>query len=151
MAQFYFLSVLLNILVGLVLVYGIDLTKSGKNDERKKDKDKKNEKSLFGTLSVFENRSFRLVLGVLSILVGVMKILSPFRNDVPVVGDLLPVLAGFAGGASLLVEFYISNTDREDSVSEHVMKILIEGRNYIGIFCLAVGVLHFIFPQVPAL
>lgn len=141
MAQFYFLSVLLNIIAGLVLVYGFDLTK-------KNNTEKQPSASFFGNLTCFENRTFRLVVGVLSMLVGLMKILSVFRNDVPVIGDLVPALAGLTGGASLLLEYYLSATTEEVRIPEGVTRVLIGGRKYIGVFCLVAGLLHFIFPQV---
>lgn len=175
MAQFYFLSVLLNIIAGLVLVYGIDLTKDKNNSEdeagvvvvkktsskSKKSASVSSEKeekpvsetgakvsSFFGNVTCFENRNFRLVLGVLCVLVGIMKLLSVFRNDVPVVGDLLPSLAGLLSGASLLLEYYLVSATTEVNISDKVKKFLIDGRKYIGVFCLVAGLLHFIFPQV---
>jgi len=171
MAQFYFLSVLLNIIAGLVLVYGLDLTKGEKffdgsttvtvvkktSSKSKKDSasDEQNEKpdhgkinSFFGNVSFFDNRNFRLVLGVLCVLVGLMKLLSVFRNDVPVIGDLIPAIAGLISGASLLVEYYLVSSSSGINISEKVEKYLIGGRKYIGVFCLIAGLLHFIFPQV---
>ena len=116
MAQFYFLSVLMNILAGLVLVFGINLV------SQKFDEDFEGEgafdddlgelssgssaskvKKTFGELGL-DSPSFRMVIGILCVFVAVMKILSVFRNDVPVLGDLVPALAGFAGGASILLE-----------------------------------------------
>jgi len=158
MAQFYFLSVLLNILIGLVLVYGKDLTQDNdgadSDDDAQQKKSKKSAgsgNSIFGSSSCFENKSFRLVLGVLSLLVSIMVILSPFRNDVPVIGDLLPALAGLFSGASLLVEYYITTTTEEIRIPQKLVDLLVNGRKYIGVTCLVAGLLHFIFPQVPIL
>ncbi len=78
----------------------------------------------------------------------VMKILSVFRNDVPVIGDLLPAVAGLLGGASILLEYYIYSTDTEIGISENVQKVFIDSRKGIGYFCFAVALLHFVFPQV---
>ena len=149
MAQFYFLSVLLNIIIGLVLVYGTDLTKQASGSKTKAVSTKKN--SVFSGIACLESKTFRLVLGVLAVLVGIMVILSPFRNDVPVIGDLLPAIAGFASGASLLLEYYLSSATEETNIPEKVKTILIDGRKYIGVGCLVAGLLHFIFPQVPIL
>lgn len=128
MAQFYFLSVLLNILAGLVLVYGKslvqkkneisvsgdDLFDTAESDgaENATTKDSVAYDAIHGT---FENRTFRLVVGILAVFVGIMKILSVFRNDIPVIGDLVPALAGLAGGAALLVEYYVSCCRFNDS------------------------------------
>ena len=89
MAQFYFLSVLLNILAGLILIFGRNLAEplaEGDDDD--------GESAItIGSFSL-DNSGFRLVVGILCVFVALMKILSVFKGDVPVVGDLLPVLAG---------------------------------------------------------
>lgn len=161
MAQFYFLSVLMNILAGLVLVFGINLV-SQKYDEDLEEADVLDDdlgeispessseskvKKTFGELGL-DSASFRMVIGILCVFVAIMKILSVFRNDVPVLGDLIPALAGFAGGASILLEYYISTTDTEVGINENVQKVFIDSRKGIGYFCFAAALLHFVFPQV---
>lgn len=150
MAQFYFLSIIFNVIAGLVLIYGSDFTKAEKlpaeNNEETDFEEKK--ANLFSEIPLFENGNFRLVLGVLTILTGVMKILSVFRNDVPVIGDLIPALASFLAGASILIEYYLVSSSIENALPENVNRLFIEGRKYIGFFAVIAGVLHFIFPQV---
>ncbi|WP_407396891.1 hypothetical protein [Treponema sp.] len=165
MAQFYFLSVLMNILAGLVLVFGInlvsqkldgDLDDDSFGDETFDDdlgaissetSSASKVKKTFGELGL-DSPSFRMVIGILCVFVAVMKILSVFRNDVPVVGDLIPAIAGLAGGASVLLEYYISTTDTEVGISENVQKVFIDSRKGIGYFCFVAALLHFVFPQV---
>lgn len=150
MAQFYFLSILFNIIAGLILVYGSDFTKkeviSGEETSSKKAKGKKD--TMLNSNPLFENGNFRLVLGVLTVLVAVMKILSVFRNDVPVIGDIIPAVAGFLAGASLLFEYYIITASVKPELPDYVNKILISGRKYVGYAAIVAGILHFIFPQV---
>ena len=77
-----------------------------------------------------------------------MKILSVFRNDIPVIGDLVPALAGLAGGAALLVEYYVSSSAADSTIPDNIQTVFIDSRKYIGVFCLLAGLLHFVFPQV---
>ena len=98
MLQFYFLSILLNLLVGLLLVF----SDSGGGEESDLD-DVINDSFQNRFLAVFDNRNFRLIVGILCVLVGLMKLLSVTQGDVPVVGDLLPALAGIAGGFCVLL------------------------------------------------
>jgi hypothetical protein len=65
-----------------------------------------------------------------------------------VIGDFLPVLAGIAGGAALLVDFYVNSSTLEIELPVFVQKFCIDDRKYLGIACIIVAVLHFIFPQV---
>ena len=171
MAQFYFLSVLFNILAGLILIYGNDLTKKEvtdlilSEDENKEKEDsldvenlisenqdeksaEKKHSNIFKNSEFLNGSTFRLICGVLSVFVGIMKLLSVFRNDVPVVGDLLPALAGIAGGTSLLTEYYAVHSTSGDELPEMLKKVFIDSRKYIGIICLIAGLLHFVFPQV---
>ena len=162
MAQFYFLSVLLNIIAGLILVYGLDFTKEVPSGEKKSsskkketssstDKKKKENTVFSGAMKSFErfdSKAFRLVIGVLSAFVGVMKLLSVFRNDIPVIGDLFPALAGIAASFSLLLEYFMVSSTEEQHVPELLEKIFIGSRKYIGMGCIIVALLHFVFPQV---
>lgn len=149
MAQFYFLSILMNILAGLILVFGINLVSERVDDDFDEDiseSDKKVKKT-FGDLGL-DSLGFRMVTGILCVFVALMKILSVFRNDVPVIGDLIPAFAGFAGGASILLEYYVYTSDQEISVNENVQKVFIDSRKIIGYICFAAAVMHFVFPQV---
>src|SRR5574344_703558 len=135
MAQFYFLSVLLNIIAGLALVYGKEFVHKNKADDdlleekpSKKNNLQDKTSTFFEGMTCFDSRSFRLVIGVLSVLVGLMKILSVFRNDIPVVGDIVPALAGLLGGASLLVEYYLSGTTEDSVIPANVEHVLVGGR-----------------------
>lgn len=168
MLQFYFLSVLLNIVSGLIFLYSqkdsssdeqdsasgsyddifsddssdSDFSSDGKNSKSDGGKSKKLE------IPFIDDSSFRLVLGILMILTGLMKLLSPIQYDVPVIGDLIPALAGLAGGFSILIEWYKNKSTVGIALPEILDKIFVEGRKYLGIFCIAAGVLHFIFPRV---
>ena len=143
MAQFYFLSVLLNILAGLILIFGRNLAETASIE----DGDEDGESAIsIGSFSL-DNSGFRLVVGILCVFVALMKILSVFKGDVPVVGDLLPVLAGLISGASILLEYYVASSE-DEPLSQTPIAKLIDWRKYIGTGCIAVAVLHFVFPQI---
>lgn len=148
MAQFYFLSILMNILAGLILIFGVNLAaeKTGDFLDEEDDTDSPVKKT-FGELGL-DSPSFRMVVGILCVFVAIMKLLSVFRNDVPFIGDSFPALAGFLGGASILLEYYVSSSEDEISVSESIQKVFIDSRKIIGYVCFAAALLHFIFPQV---
>ena len=176
MAQFYFLSILMNLLTGLILVYGekragedsgtgLSVADSGGAFDDFGDPfaddgeapapaadsfgDTDAASQLAGQeAGILNSPVFRLVIGILGVFVGIMKLLSVFRNDVPVVGDLLPAIAGCAGGAALLIEYFISSTTQALSLPPLVETVFVDSRKYVGVLCLVAAVLHFIFPQV---
>jgi hypothetical protein len=158
MLQFYFLSIMLNLVTGMILVYGknfIDV-KNKKTDDKavedislKEDATKKNTmKTIFGSNAFFDDRTFRLVLGILTLFVGLMKLLSVVHNDVPVVGDLIPALAGLLGGFCLLVEYYCQSAAGELKLPDILQRLFVDDRRYLGYFCIAAAILHFAFPDV---
>ncbi|HAH62941.1 MAG TPA: hypothetical protein DCL73_12695 [Treponema sp.] len=157
MLQFYFLSIMLNLVTGMILVYGknfTDVKKEKKSDNHDDTSlsigdDKKNTmKTVFGNNAFFDDKTFRLVLGVLTVFVGLMKLLSVVHNDVPVVGDIIPALAGLFGGFCLLVEYYCQSASGELKLPDIIQRLFVDDRRYLGYFCITAAVLHFAFPDV---
>ena len=110
--------------------------------------DKKLQFAINSKDTFFDDMTFRLVVAILSGLTGVLKLLSTVQNDVPVIGDLIPAVAGLAACFALLIEFYIQKSKVELKLPAFLTTVFIGGRKYLGIFCIIAGVLHFIFPRV---
>lgn len=134
MLQFYFLSILLNCLAGLTLIF---------NSYSEKAQD-----SLKNVPEFFTNNTFKLIIGILCCFTALIKLLSSFPGAVPIIGDLLPSVAGILGGISLLIDYY-KNTSRSDSSMNPKFELLfIQNKKYIGIICILSAILHFLFPRV---
>ena len=150
MLQFYFLSILLNLLAGLIILYGNGDSEGSEQQTAENAASKKRSAFVraFGNNAFFEDKTFRLVLGILCAFVGLMKLVSVVRNDIPVAGDLLPAIAGMLGGTCYIIEYYCATASQEPNLPFFVKRVFVEDRKYIGIFCIAAAVLHFIFPDV---
>lgn len=184
MLQFYFLSILLNLVAGLIFIYVVrgeggasmilsdsdepfgagDLSSSDSADFNPETDDldlnldggssaggeKSSSSGGFKSLAVpfLGDKTLQLVVGILSALTGLMKLLSPIQYDIAIIGDLIPSLAGLASGAVLLLDWYQERSDVELSLPEALQNIYEGGRKYLGIFCIIAAVLHFIFPRV---
>lgn len=164
MLQFYFLSVLLNIVAGLILVYASDFTKgtslaasAGSDDfdfaetdaaQSEEEKTPSEEVKIFADGSFMNDTLFRLVVGVLGLLAGVLIIVSPIQSDAPIVGDLIPAVANVLGGVALLLEFYANKLSTEINLPFFLQGIFVTGRRYLGVFCVIAGLMHFIFPRI---
>ena len=139
MVQFYFLSIVLNALAGYILISG----------------DESGVLEFKGGFSL-KDETFRLIVGILSVITGLLKLLSVIEGDVPVLGDLVPALAGFLSGFILIFEYYRNRSSLEKSVdaeseseySERIDRILVRNKKIIGVAALAAAVLHFLFPKV---
>ena len=151
MAQFYFLTVLLNIICGLICVYG-------KNDsvvdlEDDFDENTMPEISGAGRMQesvagepIFSNPMFNLVSGALCLVTGIFILFVPYKGP-SVLGDLAPALSAILGGASVLLSYLEKRSD-EFVAPEILDVILASNKFYVGIACLLFAVLHFIAPGV---
>jgi uncharacterized membrane protein YuzA (DUF378 family) len=134
MLQFYFLSILLNLITGFILLFA--------------DKDDMESFQGIKMPEIAYDETFRLIIGILSGITGFFKLLTAVRGDVPVIGDLVPALVGLAGGFTLLYEFYRTrSTVEEDTLPPFVQKI-VSSKRYVGIACIIAAVLHFLFPTI---
>jgi hypothetical protein len=130
MLPVYFLSILLNALSGYLFAFSGDET----------------EKT--GLSFHLSNETVRLVIGILSLLTGLLKILSPVGGNVPVVGDLVPALANLAGGFILVFEFYRNRSTVDSMAAERIGEIIEKNRRLTGFVCMSAAVLHLIFFSV---
>lgn len=136
MLQFYFLSIVLNALAGYFLLTGDD---EGVLEFK-------------GNFSL-KDETFRFVLGILTGLTGLFKILSPIENEagniIYVFGDLVPAVVGILAGFILIFEYFKNRAtlDATDN-TEKIDRVLIANKKIIGICALAAAVLHFLFPRV---
>jgi len=127
MLPIYFLSIALNALVGYILVFGREEAESG-------------------TLSLnLDSETTRLLIGVLAAVMGLLKILSPVAGNIPVVGDLIPALAGLGGGFILAFEYFRRRNTVYSSGAERIEGLIAKNRKLAGFICLGAAVIHLIF------
>lgn len=132
MLQFYFLSVLLNALAGYILFTG----------------DESGVLEFKGNFSL-KDETTKFVIGILSVVTGLLKLLSPIEGDLPIIGDLIHGVASFLCGFVLIFEYYRNRSSLETSDSaEKIDRILVRNKKLVGIAGFVAAVLHFIFPKV---
>jgi hypothetical protein len=132
MIQFYFLSILLNGLTGYILSFAGD------------EPENSIETSLRFSL---KNDTFRLILGILAAVTGLLKLLSPVQGDVPVIGDLIPAVLGLGAGFILILGYYRERSSVESEKIARLGESLSRYKKWLGIVFLASAALHFLFPQ----
>jgi hypothetical protein len=135
MMQLYFLSILCNGLSGYILFSG----DHGENESI--------ENSAGVLRFSIRNPTFHLVLGILSAVTGVLKLLSPVKT--PIFGDLAPAIAGIAAGFILIFGIYrrgVSSSLVEEGKLDRMGEGLLRYRKVLGLGMLAVAALHFLFP-----
>jgi hypothetical protein len=131
MIQLYFLSVLCNGLCGYILFYG--------NDGETVDKQ----------LFPVNIPTFNLILGIVSIVTGVLKLLSPTMDRILILGDLVPAAAGVIAGFLRIFGIYRKDTFSASSSEKSLDNIsasLLRFRKPIGLGLIAIALVHFLFP-----
>jgi hypothetical protein len=133
MIQFYLLSVLLNGLVGFLLV---------------REKEPALPSLEAGLRFSLGNETVRLVLGIMTMVTGLLKLLSSVPGDMAVIGDLIPALAGLAGGFSLIFEYFRGHTTLSSPQADQMEGFFVRHKKQIGLIALVSAALHFLFPSV---
>jgi hypothetical protein len=135
MIQFYFLSILTNLLGGLVL--------SIEYLEQKFP-------ALTKLRDTITDYGFQFILGILTMIFGFLKLLGVTKGDIPVVGDLVPALSGLVIGFTLIINYYKSkSTEPESSTAvETLDNIFLKNKTIIGVVGIVVAIIHFIMPKV---
>lgn len=133
MVQFYFLSIVTNLLGGFVLSLDyLEQKFSG----------------LARIRAAVANNGFQLILGILTFIFGILKLLSVAEGDIPVVGDLLPALSGLIIGITLFISYYKAKSTVTTETVEKLDSVFINNKSIIGIAGMVAGILHFIMPRV---
>jgi hypothetical protein len=142
MIQLYFLSILCNGLSGYILFAGNE--GEGAPEDSAADYI---EKSIRFSLNT---PTFHLVLGILCVVTGVLKLLSPTMDGILILGDLIPSAAGVIAGILLIFGIYrqdISAAPENPGALDRFGISLLKFRRAIGFGLMVVACLHFLFPK----
>jgi hypothetical protein len=135
MLQFYFLSVVSNLLGGLTLCSDWFAGKFA---------------GLTAILAALSVRRAKMATGLFTLLVGFGTLFVPAEPPI-VLGDLFPSLAGMAMGVALLFEVFKQDAlfpaERVDNRTDRSEKMATGYRMAIGVIGLAAAVLHFFLPE----
>lgn len=148
MMQIYFLSVLMNIIVGLLLVskkkQNVLEDESDAEEQEVAVVDNAENKKVKGQL--FASSTFNISMGLLSIIVGVLKLFVVSKSNIVIIGDLFPAAAGIIGGFAILVAYFVEKSSTAENLNDNFKRIFVTNSSLIGVLCIIVAVIHFIIP-----
>jgi hypothetical protein len=137
MIQLYFLSILCNGIAGYLLFSG----NSEDNPENEK-------------LQIpLNNPTFHLVLGILSAVTGVLKLLSPLSSvnsgrGVIIFGDLIPAAACIISGLVFIFGIYRGGASQTQGELDRIGTNLLKFRKPLGMGLMAAALAHFVFGEI---
>lgn len=131
MVQVYLLVVAINALMGVIIVLG-----------------KLKEDALQDFL---RGNTFTLSLTIVACIIAIASLVAPYGqggvSNIPLLGDLLPTLITLAGYFVFLTRYIKQN--HPDKVEGNNFFMIVETNEYyVGIACLAIAIIHFLFPAV---
>jgi len=130
MEQLFFLSIVMNTFGGLIVVA------SHFGDKY----------PFFKQLDALtQNLGVRMIITLILLVIAVIKLVLPFYGF-PVIGDLLPTLAGLSLAGILLFDYYKSRQDEPLPSFQMIDSILLKNKFLIGIGAIVTALLHFLFP-----
>ncbi|AWG42548.1 hypothetical protein CR532_00785 [Candidatus Borreliella tachyglossi] len=138
MLQVYFISVLLNILGGIVLAFPIL-------------------RERFNFLNVFEefvnlindNKDVRGFFGTVFLATSILEIITPY--SLPIIGNLLPAISLFFIGFILFSSQKISTNLESNKEYGRFKSVLERNKKLIGIIAIIIGIIHFFAAKIPLL
>lgn len=147
MFQMYFLSIILNVLAGLILLSKKPVEDTTEAPEKKRNLIEDMNKSLSEN-NFFQNKSFALVIAILALLTGIIKLFCVAKGGIIILGDLLPALAGITAGFAILLNYYLSTATVATKLPAIIKTIFVDNISWVGIIACAIALLHFIMPGV---
>jgi len=100
------------------------------------------------------NPTFYLVLGILSAVTGILKLLSPIPygvnsvRGVLVFGDLIPSVAGIVAGIVFIFGLYRKEGTQSSGELDRIGTSLLALKKPIGMGLMATAFIHFVFGQI---
>lgn len=153
MMQFYFLSVILNITSGLILIKSLAKKEAEPLDSVEGEETKKSGfidkiKDKMEGLEVLQSPTFVLVVAVLSLFTGVIKLFKVAGGSPVIFGDFFPAVTGILASLTLLLSLYMSKGASGIKLPKVLETIFVEKSYLVGFVCLIIALLHFIMPGV---
>ncbi len=102
----------------------------------------------FFSADVFKSAGFRFGLGAVTMLVGFFQFLSVHPDDVIIIGDIVPAIAGMILGGTLMLSYYCEKRTVESSFVDRLEAIFLKNAENLAYLGLLVAVLHFFFHRV---
>lgn len=114
--QLFFLTVLINLLLGFYLFF-VDELKSESSSNKLAQKIKNSLSNIFAadfSINSKTEKKIHLIFGFSACIIGIINLFAVYNSKAVIVGDLIPSLGAMAAGFSLLLNYYVKNNQKND-------------------------------------
>ncbi|MCG8453144.1 MAG: hypothetical protein MI717_08190 [Spirochaetales bacterium] len=103
-----------------------------------------------------ENSWYRLVLGAVTLIVGLINLFPTFPGDIAILGELFPSIAGISAGLLLVADFFANHRSEDEEsatadLAERVGRFSGPYQTAVGIASVVIGILHAVLLNLPLL
>ena len=133
MVQFYVLSILVNLLGGLLLAGEVISKKTTSFDFCNK---------------ILKSELYTLIFAIIAAVVGFFKIISPFGTNIYIIGDLLPAIASFTIAVYFFCKYLLEKKAVLEGTLGSIDLFIEKYKAIIGIACIIIGFMHFLFANI---
>ena len=133
MIQVYFLVILSNILMGVIL-----------------SKDFLNSKiENFSPFNqIFSSEILQVTIGCIGTIVGILALFLRYTGNMIILGDFIPAIISIISGVTLFIEYIAHEESKDSSMIVFFKNIFIKNKTFLGFAAIFAGVLHFIAPSI---
>ena len=133
MPQFYVLSILVNLLGGFLLADDVLSKKLSTFNISDK---------------ILKSEIYTLIFAIIAAIAALFKIISVYAGDLYVIGDILPAVASFIIAAYFFCKYLLEKKGVLEGTFGSIDLFIERYKSLLGIACIIIAFLHFIFPQV---
>ncbi|MCL2293684.1 MAG: hypothetical protein FWC36_02300 [Spirochaetes bacterium] len=132
MVQFYVLSILVNLLGGFLLAGDVISKRFSSSGFYQK---------------ITKSEVYMMIFAIIAAIAGIFKIISVLEGNIPIIGDLLPALASFTLAIHFFCKYLLEKKGMLEGTLGTIDLFIENYKTLIGIACIIIAILHFLFPS----
>lgn len=133
MVQVYFLLIICNLLMGLIL--SKDFFSSKIDNFNNMDQ-------------LLSNEMFQVTIGCLGTIIGFLALFLRYTGNILILGDLFPAITAITSGITLFINYIDNEENSNSSIIVFVKNVFLKNRIVLGFLAIFAGVIHFIAPSI---
>lgn len=133
MVQIYFLLILSNIIMGIILAKNFLNTKF---------------ENFSQVNQLLSSEILQVTIGCIGTIVGLLALFLRYAGNVVIIGDLVPAAIAMLSGVTLFIEYIAQEDNTEATIIKFVKNIFLKNRTILGFASIGAGLIHFIAPSL---
>ncbi|OQY41072.1 MAG: hypothetical protein B6229_00140 [Spirochaetaceae bacterium 4572_7] len=136
MVQIYFLLILSNLIMGIILAKNYLNSKI----------------ETFSSINqLLSSEILQVTIGCIGTIVGLLALFLRFDGNMIILGDIIPAGIAIISGITLFIEYIAQEEENDSVIINSIKKVFLKNRTILGFSGIIVAILHFIIPGIELL